>query len=143
MREQHALEQLRAARTEVAGVVATAVEWGATYDALACASLRARTGRSPSIDERHTEAARLRQLLRRANERHTIRTAPGIASPENELRLPEEETNMATPSGKVIERTTTTVKERIVDDDVERDDHDEDLDETDEPDNKPSRRRSR
>jgi hypothetical protein len=145
--ERRALEALRAARRRLVDLIARADADGVPYDALARVAIRCRTGRAATVAERRREAARLRQLRRRANGRHAIPTVAGIDRGVNEL---PSKTKKEATMPRLVSRKIT--EEKFEADDADLDDASldeaDDLGESeaksdtgdDEPDDKPARR---
>ncbi len=148
--ERGAVERLHQTRDHVADAVIQALSQGVTYDRLACISLRARTGRPPTLEDRKREAQRLRQYRRRrVTSRHgndVPATATTIQERDHELRFsPKEKAHM---NDTLIKRTTTT-EEFVRHDETDADDDFDGTDddtagpgsERDEPANKRGQRR--
>ena len=109
--ERDAAERLHAARSRLRVLIGASIAAGHSYDELACAAVRARTDRAPTIEERGREAARLRQLRRRANARHAELPDLPVPTPANEVPSSARKEGI-TMAPRLIKRTTVETFEQ-------------------------------
>jgi hypothetical protein len=116
-RDDAAHREFRQARARLVDVVDQALARGVRYDELARVTVRAQTGRAPTLEERRREAARLRQLHRRAkaaNGRHTDCSGHVPAANDNAVVFSpgKESQPMQRLIKRVIEETFCDVSEK-------------------------------